>query len=152
MARIRPTRESDRGPGPGSLTSLDPSTRTTFLKENVMRHLFRPKSSHTTSKVAASRARRPRRQQPALEALEGRQLLALVGPEFTVNAGPRAQFQPDVASSPGGLSVVVWQEQVSSTNSNILAQRYTAAGTPVGLVVPIEVTGANATAPAVAMD
>ena len=115
-------------------------------------HLFRPKSKDTALKAAASRTRCPRRQQPGLEALEGRRLLSL-GPEFLANTTTRnAQFESDNASARNGISVIVWTDTFSNTDHDIRAQMLNADGTKRGSELVVEFTSADARNPAVAMD
>src|SRR4051812_50068627 len=86
------------------------------------------------------RARRPRRQRPGLEALEGRQLMTL-SPEFLVNTTIRnAQFFSDNASAANGTKVVVWADQFSTTHldNDIRAQMYNADGSKRGGEIIVE--------------
>src|SRR5205814_2309599 len=88
----------------------------------AMHRIFRKSTDH-----AASRARRPRRQRPLIEALEGRQLLSLAGQDFLVNATTRnSQFFSDTASSANGRSVAVWgdQSRTDQVDNDIRAQIY----------------------------
>jgi hypothetical protein len=79
------------------------------------------------------RGTRQRKQHPTFEALEGRELMSLgvqFGPINTTShqgAGTSAN-----ASSANGSSVVVWTDQISPTQHDILAQRLNSAGTKVG--------------------
>ena len=84
-----------------------------------------------------TRADRPRprtKNRPRLESLEGRQLMSLSS-EFsaTVNTTTRnAQFGSANASSANGSSVAVWTDTFSSTDHDIRAQRFNAAGQKTG--------------------
>src|SRR5262245_15291230 len=81
------------------------------------------------------RDRRPPTRRPTLEMLEDRVVPALgkISAELHVNTKTaRDQSQSATASDPSGNSVVVWTHQASSTNTDIRAQRYDAAGNKVG--------------------
>src|SRR5262249_61236406 len=109
-------------------------------------HLFRPKSKDTALKAAASRTRCPRRQQPGLEALEGRQLMSL-GSEFLANTTTRNnQFESDNASAANGISVAVWTDTFSNTDHDIRAQMFNANGTLRGPEIVVEGSSADARA------
>jgi hypothetical protein len=112
----------------------------------VFSPLFKSKPSRTTP---ASRARKHR---PELESLEGRQLLS-VGPEFLVNTTTRnAQFDSDTARAANGRSVVVWTDTFSSTDHDIRAQRYNAAGFRQGPEIVVAGSSRDDDSPSVAMD
>src|SRR4051812_29653303 len=99
-----------------------------------------------------TRARRPRRQRLAVEALEGRQLMTVALNDFLVNVStPGAQFFSDNASSANGTSVAVW-----STNGfgdvDVHAQLYSASGLRASQELFIASSNAVETNPHVAMD
>jgi hypothetical protein len=100
---------------------------------------------------ALRNARRTKRN-PAVETLEGRQLMSL-GPEFGINTTTRAaQIGSDNASSSNGTSVVVWTDY-SNGDADIRAQRLNSQGGKLGaeLIIAGKV-GVNEFDPAVAMD
>src|SRR5262245_791332 len=100
-----------------------------------------------------ARPRRPRRVRPALDALEGRQLLSFLGSETQVSPpASGSQLHSANASSANGTSVVVWVDNNFLTDRNILAQRYDASGAKVGPVIQVDISNADSTDPAVAMD
>src|SRR5262245_39309153 len=110
------------------------------------------KTGDMAARSSEGRARRPRRQRPGLEALEGRQLLSL-GNEFPVNTlTQNAQFESDNASSSNGMSVVVWTTTFSSTDHDIKGQLYNSSGQPVGFELIINEDRFNERNPSVAMD
>ena len=91
---------------------------------------------------------------PRLESLEDRQLMSL-GAEFTapVNTTTRnAQFSSVNASSPNGSSVIVWTDSFSSTDNDIRAQRFNAAGQKTGPEIVVTNTPFNEKTPSVGMD
>src|SRR4051794_18134776 len=95
-----------------------------------------------------------RRRRPAVESLEGRELMSL-GAEFIgpVNATARnGQFESDNASSAGGASVVVWTDTFSSSDRDIRAQRYNSFGTKTGPEIVVSSSPLDEGSPAVAMD
>lgn len=103
----------------------------------------------------APRRRRPNR--PALEALEGRQLLSYAWPPDRVNTTVEhlqstEQGASDTASSGGGMKVVVWQDVYSSTDVDIRAQRYDAQGNKLGSEIGVDTSAAYDWQPRVAMD
>ncbi len=103
----------------------------------------RPTAFHTARRI---------KRKPAIETLEGRQLMSL-GAEFLVSTPtPAAQFQPVNASSSNGSSVAVWSQQ-TSTNSVIMGQLFNAQGGKVGPVLTLA-RGVNVgeEEPSVAMD
>src|SRR5262245_41534584 len=117
-----------------------------------MQSLFSRRSHHGTPKAAGSRPGRPRRQQPGLEALEGRQLMSL-GSEFLANTTTRnSQFESDNASAANGISVAVWTDAFSNTDHDIRAQMFNAQGFSLGSEIIVENSGADAVLPSVAMD
>ena len=66
------------------------------------------------------------RRRPALETLEGRALLSLLGSESRVSLNPQAtdNIQSDNASSSNGTSVAVWVNEYSQSDDDIWAQRF----------------------------
>ena len=117
-----------------------------------MRSLFRPQLFRNASQAAESRARRPRRRRPGLEALEGRQLLSL-GPELVGNAfGDGPQELPVTAGAPDGRSVVAWVDRTNPSNRRIEFRPFNANGTTNFLDTTVQASGSNASDPAVAMD
>src|SRR5262249_44097241 len=100
-----------------------------------------------------ARARRPRRHQLGLEALEGRQLLSL-GSEFLVNRATAGQhLQSDNASAGNGLKVAAYVHIGPNANGDIRFQMFEANGTLRGQERTISATvGPNARHPSVAMD
>src|SRR5688500_7873895 len=86
-----------------------------------------------TLMFAAAAARPPG---PGVEALEPRQLLAAgpVGSEFRVNSTTEnSQASPAVAMDADGTFVVAWASGAQDgSDSGVYAQRYNAAGVPVG--------------------
>src|SRR5262245_38253156 len=120
-----------------------------------MSSLFRSRSHRPAPKAAESRPRRPRRQRLGLEALEGRQLLALSTVEFPVNTTTRnIQFSSDNASAANGIKVVVWTDQFATTHqdNDIRAQMYNADGSTRGGEIVVEFSGLDQEHPHVAMD
>jgi hypothetical protein len=110
----------------------------------------------TAEKATGPGTRRSRRSRPALEALEGRQLMSL-GPEMIspVNTTTLSdQFDSDNASSSNGSSVVVWTDfsLLSTRGSDIRAQLFNSAGAKVGREFVVGSSNLNDTEPAVAMD
>src|SRR5438067_8592089 len=100
-----------------------------------MYRIFKKKPDLAARNTEA-RARRSRRQQPGLEALEGRQLLSLSPTVIPVNANTTGtQFESDTASSTSG-SVVVWTtDGVGSSQHDIHAQRFFPDGSKNGLEI-----------------
>lgn len=87
------------------------------------------------------------------ESLEDRMLLSLTGGEFLVNSTlSRVQHSAVSASSSNGRSVVVWVEEKSSTDADIKAQIYDAAGRKVGKEIQVTNTKERESEPTVAMD
>jgi hypothetical protein len=79
---------------------------------------------------------------------------AAVGPEFQVNTSTvNEQKSPAVARSSNGAFVVVWESNHGTSDFDIMAQRYDAAGAKVGaeLLVNSGHTTGTQGAPAVAM-
>jgi hypothetical protein len=112
------------------------------------------KGASTAEKAVEPGKRRSRRSQPALEFLEGRQLLSL-GSEMIspVNTTTRNfQYDPDTASSVNGSSVVAWVDTYSSTDHDIRAQIFNSAGAKVGPEIAVSLSTLDESAPAVAMD
>jgi hypothetical protein len=107
-----------------------------------------------TSSNAGPGSRRGRRRRPALETLEGRELLSLVGPEqrVSVNGQPTDNLESATASSDNGTSVAVWVNAYSQSDHDIWAQRYDEFGQPTGGPIMVDFTTANSFLPRVAMD
>jgi hypothetical protein len=99
-------------------------------------------------------ARRPRRSRPALESLEGRQLLSTLGGETQVNPVTADKtYSSTTASSSNGSSVAVWVDDYYNTgDTDIWAQRYDATGAKVGSAIQVDYTTAKSSNPNVAMD
>jgi hypothetical protein len=111
-------------------------------------------SASAAGKAARNRTRGSRRSRPALESLEGRQLLSL-GAEMVlaVNTTTRNdQFRPDTASSATGSSVVVWTDTFSITDHDIRAQLFNTAGNKVGPEIAVSLSTLDEIQPKVAMD
>jgi hypothetical protein len=91
---------------------------------------------------------------PALEALEGRQLMSLgAGFPSPINTTTRNnQFNPDNASSSSGNSVVVWTDTFSNTDHDIRAQRFDRAGNKVGPEIVVSFSSLDEDQPKVAMN
>jgi hypothetical protein len=104
------------------------------------------------AEAAGPGARRSRRNRPALETLEGRQLMS-VGPQFRVDAvnEPATRDQIATAASSNGSSVVVWLEE-AGRSSDVRAQYYNAAGAKAGPEIYVATDAAPDGEPAVAMD
>src|SRR5271157_3746622 len=82
----------------------------------------RPTAFHTARRI---------KRNPAIETLEGRQLMSL-GAEFGISVStPAAQVQSANASSTNGSSVVVWTD-FSHGDADIMAQRLNSQGGKVG--------------------
>ncbi len=108
--------------------------------------------ARSSGRPDTSRTARRIKSRPAIEDLEGRQLMSL-GAEFLVSVPtPAAQVQSANASSTNGSSVVVWT-QFSSGSAQVLGQRFNAGGGKVGPVMNIASgTGLYNEQPSVAMD
>jgi hypothetical protein len=92
------------------------------------------------------------KQRPALEGLEGRQLMS-IGSEFQVNTTTQGlQSQSDNASSTNGTSVVVWTNSSPGVDSDIRAKLYSASGKAGPEFIVASKAGINEYEPAVAMD
>ena len=104
------------------------------------------------SRRPASRPVRHIKRKPAIETLEGRQLMSL-GAEFLVSVPtPAAQVQSANASSTNGSSVVVWTD-FSHGNAQISGQLFNSRGGKVGPVMDLaSAAGLNDEQPSVAMD
>ncbi len=104
------------------------------------------------SRRPASRPVRHIKRKPAIETLEGRQLMSL-GAEFLVSVPtPAAQVQSANASSTNGSSVVVWTD-FSHGNAQISGQLFNSRGGKVGPVMDLaSAAGFNDEQPSVAMD
>lgn len=99
-------------------------------------------------------APRRRGSRPALEALEGKQLLS-IGPEMIAPVNTKtanAQIGTDNATSVGGESVVVWTDTWSATDTDIRAQRYNAFGGKLGPEIIVAFSSLREYDPAVAMN
>ena len=113
--------------------------------------MFAPLSPDRRRSVSSARTRRRR---PALEALEGRQLMS-VGAEMigTVNTTTRnAQFASDTATNFSGQTVVVWTDTFSVIDHDIRAQRYDSSGGKVGSEIVISGSSLDESHPKVAID
>jgi hypothetical protein len=99
------------------------------------------------------RPRRPRRQRPGLEALEGRQLLSLSPGLISVNTNSAGnQSESDVASSTSG-SVVVWTTpRATGSGTDIHAQMFFPDGTKKGSDMVLNNFSDNNHHPRVAMN
>jgi hypothetical protein len=89
-----------------------------------------------------------------LETFERRELMSL-GSEIasTVNTTTRnAQFNSANASSSNGSSVAVWVDTFSSTDHDIRAQRFDAAGNKTGSEIVVSFSALDEGQPSVAMD
>jgi hypothetical protein len=76
-----------------------------------------------------------------------------VGAALTIASVPGLnEAQPSVAMDAHGNFVVSWTEFLPSGGSDILAQKFNAAGAPVGAVVPVAVGTFPQTSSSVAMD
>ncbi|MGA2703114.1 MAG: hypothetical protein ABSH35_18705 [Isosphaeraceae bacterium] len=103
----------------------------------------RPTAFHTSRRI---------KRNPAVETLEGRQLMSL-GPEFLVSVPtPAAQVQSANASSTNGSSVVVWTD-FSHGDAQISGQLFNSQGGKVGPVMDLaSAAGLYEEQPSVAMD
>lgn len=89
-----------------------------------------------------------------MEPLEARELMSL-GSEFLTPVNTKTsggQFLSDNASSSNGSSVAVWVDTFSSTDHDIKAQRFNAAGSKVGSEITVSASGLDEATPKVAMD
>jgi hypothetical protein len=97
--------------------------------------------------------RRPRTaSRPALEALEGRQLMSL-GTEFSVNSQRVGDQFSSVSAGAltGGSTVVAWTTTFSPTDHDIHAQIYRSNGTPLGTEITLADTFHDERDPALAV-
>jgi hypothetical protein len=119
-----------------------------------MNPFMRRRPGLATNLVLNPAARLPRRRRPALEVLEGRRVLTLLGPDQQVNpAGSILDFASDNASSADGTSVVVWVDNYYGTGDHdIWAQRYDVNGVKYGDPIQVDYTTSDSLAPAVAMN
>jgi hypothetical protein len=116
-------------------------------------NLFLRKQRTPLCSVSASRARRPRRLRPALDALEGRMLLSFFGSEAPVNPPTGSNnFGVANASSPNGTSVAVWVKEFTPTDHDIFAQLYDKSGAKVGPEIVVDASVNDSLDPSVAMD
>jgi hypothetical protein len=99
-------------------------------------------------------ARRARRRQPVLEALEGRALLSFVGSiqRVSFDLPESDDAGSDNASSANGTSVAVWVNAFSPTDHDIWAQRFDVAGHLAGSSIMVDFSTADSYHPRVAMD
>jgi hypothetical protein len=99
-------------------------------------------------------ARRAQRRWPTVEALEGRALLSFIGSIQRVSFNPQNtdNTDSDNATSANGTSVAVWVNAFSSTDHDIWAQRFDAAGHPAGAPIMVDFSTADSFHPRVAMD
>jgi len=104
------------------------------------------------SRRPASRPVRHIKRNPAIETLEGRQLMSL-GAEFGISVPtPAAQVQSANASSTNGSSVVVWTD-FSHGDAQISGQLFNSQGGKVGPVMDLaSAAGLYEEQPSVAMD
>jgi len=104
------------------------------------------------SRRPASRPVRHIKRNPAIETLEGRQLMSL-GAEFGISVPtPAAQVQSANASSTNGSSVVVWTD-FSHGDAQISGQLFNSRGGKVGPVMDLaSAAGLYEEQPSVAMD
>jgi hypothetical protein len=99
----------------------------------IRRFFTSREGTSTAEKAAGPGTRRSRRSRPALESLEGRQLLSLGGEMISpVNTTLGSTFEAKTASSFSGNSVVVWVEGDIKLGDNIRAQRFDAGGHKIG--------------------
>ncbi len=113
-----------------------------------------PRYFRRSAESRISPTRRNNKKRPALETLEGKQLLSLgLGPEFPVNPPTQGIQQGAVnATSTNGSSVVVWTNYTGG-HADILAQRYNSLGNKVGSEILVAYKpGGDDFDPAVAMD
>jgi hypothetical protein len=113
------------------------------------------KSSDLAARTSDARARRPRRQRLAVEALEGRQLMTVGLNDFLVNVNTfGTQFFSDNASSANGMHMAVWASDDGFVGGNVIkGQLYNASGFRVGSDNLLITFGeARVTSPHVAMD
>lgn len=93
--------------------------------------------------------RRPRFR-PQIEALEDRQVPALIGTDLAIDFSTKPQDHSAAAGSTNGASVVVWEDHFSASDTDISARLTLADGTTSNLNVAFST--ANERDPAVAMD
>jgi hypothetical protein len=119
-----------------------------------MNLFHRMQRTHQPSASASRACREQRRRRPALEFLEGRQLLSL-GPPDIVNT-KTADYEGGSANatnlSNNGLSVVAWVDTNYPNNQAIEAQMLNADGTKRGPQITVEFNNLTHFEPAVAMD
>lgn len=72
------------------------------------------------------------------------------GGEINVATSLRIEDQPAVSMDSAGYFVVVWVDKVSSTNTNIMAQRFTATGAKRGSLITVANESKNEYRPSVA--
>jgi hypothetical protein len=118
----------------------------------MIRRFFTSRGGTSTAEIAAG-TRRSRRSRPALESLEGRQLLSLGGEMIspvntTIHVG---HFEAKTSSSYSGNSVVVWVQSDIQLGNTIRAQRFDAGGHKIGSELLIS-SGPQDFEPAVALN
>ena len=75
-----------------------------------------------------------------------------VGSEIRVAASTRNESQPDVSMDNWGDFVVTWRVQTTSTNADILAQRFNSAGGTRGTTITVASSTRNEYDPSIASD
>lgn len=75
-----------------------------------------------------------------------------LGGEIYVATSGRREDLPDVSIDASGDFVIAWRDQVSSSNTNILAQRFSSTGVLRGSVINVASTTKNENAPSIASD
>lgn len=76
---------------------------------------------------------------------------AKVGGEISVASSTRRENMPDVAMRSDGSFAVSWVEQVTSSNKDVKALRFTSNGAPTGSVINVASTSKNENVPSIAM-
>jgi hypothetical protein len=121
----------------------------------MIRRLFTGRETPSASEKGLVRGtRRTRRHRPAVEALEGRALLSLLGSESRVSFNPQntSNSDADNASSPDRTSVAVWVNGFSDGDNDIWAQRFDSNGRAAGAPIQVDFSTADSYAPHVSMD
>jgi len=75
-----------------------------------------------------------------------------VGGQIVVANSSRNESKPDVAMDAKGNFVVTWVDQVSATNTDIKAVRYSSAGVVRGSTIAVANTTKNESSPSIAVD
>ena len=75
-----------------------------------------------------------------------------VGPEIVVSGSTKDEDSPAVAMDNFGDFVVTWRQMQPGGDTNVLAQRFNSAGTPIGGNVPVGVGTFREHDPSIAMD